>query len=394
MDSFVDIMKGFRLHSLRDLLGVPVKHIEQVISWISTRLNSGEAFSSSTTSLIAYLIVFVGVAALYKYLFCKTKPTIICAPTTNNSHILKKCDLLHTEYHLPLWGTLGFMQTMYVSAVRRAKMPNYKRECLESPDGEHIVLDWQHSPQHNSSTHIENIVVIVPGICNNSESHYVRHFSTLCVSKGFTPVVFHMRGTSASQIKTPRLFTWGDTADLNFTLEHLHKVYPQSKLFLIGFSLGGNVVVQYCGQYGAKLLESNICGAISVCQGYDALKSVRNMNNSPFWNFGLTTKLKRLLARHSDAFKDIIDVPHVLKTMRTIEDFDTLFTCKIYGYESVVAYYNEHSSVNNLHNVKVPLLLLNAVDDPIVPPFLLQFQPLQRPPLSQFALMYLIELLG
>jgi len=278
---------------------------------------------------------------------------------------------------LPLWGTLGFMQTMYVSAVRRAKLPKYKREYLESPDGENIVLDWHHI-NDDSNTNLDNIVVIVPGICNNSESHYVRHFSTLCVSKGFTPVVFHMRGTSATQIKTPRLFTWGDTADLNLTIEHLHKVHPRSKLFLVGFSLGGNVVVKYCGQYGSKLLQSNICGAISVCQGYDALKSVRNMNASPFWNFGLTAKLKKLLTRHSHAFKDIVDVPHVLKTMRTIEDFDTLFTCKIYGYESVLTYYNEHSCINNLHNVQVPLLLLNAVDDPIVPPFLLPCEAPQQ----------------
>jgi len=140
--------------------------------------------------------------------------------------------------------------------------------------------------------------------------------------------------------------------------------------FLIGFSLGGNVVVRYAGLHGSDLESRNICGAMSVSQGYDALKGVRNLAAMPFWNFGITGKLKSLLKRHADIFKDIVDVEHILQSTRNVEDFDNLFTCKIYGFANAELYYREHSCIYHLQNVKVPLLLINSIDDPIVPPFL------------------------
>jgi abhydrolase domain-containing protein 2 len=186
-------------------------------------------------------------------------------------------------------------------------------------------------------------------------------------------VIFHPRGSSFTEIKTPKLFTWGDTHDFHVTLQHLHNQYPQSKLFLVGFSLGGNVVVRYMGVYGSELEASNVCGGMSVCQGYDALKAVRNVRGLPFWNFGLTAKLKKLLKRHSHIFQETMDMEHLIKRVNSVEDFDTHFTLKVHGFESLEQYYQQHSCVHYLHGIKQPLLLLNALDDPIVPEFLLPY---------------------
>jgi abhydrolase domain-containing protein 2 len=251
-------------------------------------------------------------------------------------------------------------------------MPTYTRELLDAGDGGVVVLDVVH-PKQQKQQQPKSIVVIVPGICNNSESHYVRHFSSLCAQEGHLAVIFHPRGSSFTEIKTPKLFTWGDTHDFHVTLQHLHNQYPQSKLFLVGFSLGGNVVVRYMGVYGSELEASNVCGGMSVCQGYDALKAVRNVRGLPFWNFGLTAKLKKLLKRHSHMFKETMDIEHLIKRVNSVEDFDTHFTLKVHGFESLEQYYQQHSCVHYLHGIKQPLLLLNALDDPIVPEFLLPY---------------------
>ena len=46
--------------------------------------------------------------------------------------------------------------------------------------------------------------------------------------------------------------------------------YPDTKFLLVGFSMGGNIVCKYIGE--PRNRPSNILGAITICQGYDALK--------------------------------------------------------------------------------------------------------------------------
>jgi abhydrolase domain-containing protein 2 len=225
-------------------------------------------------NILHIFIYFFIVGIFYRYLFCKTKIKLIFQKTQINNQIINFCNSLTNIYRYPIWGSNGHLQTFYASILRKTTKEKYNREYIRAEDGGIIVLDW-HKNSNEEKIPIKSppiIIVIVPGICNNSESHYIMHFSKCCKEHGFSNVVFHTRGTA--ELFTPKLFTCGDTNDLNQTMNYLYTKYHLSKFVLIGFSMGGNIVVKYLGEKSTLAKSLNIIGGISICQGYDGLKDL------------------------------------------------------------------------------------------------------------------------
>jgi len=304
---------------------------------------------------ILIFIVILVFLFIYKRVFCKEIPNIIYRKTATNVELLQGCQQLK-EYEYPLWGRSRHIQTCYVTAFRLHPKPEYKREYLDTEDGGVIVLDFVNRPTPNPT---DPVVVILPGICSTSNANYIRCFATQCAKRGFQPVVYIPRGCDI--VKSPRIFTLGGTKDLRQTLVYLKQKYPLAPIMGVGFSLGANPLVKYLGEYKDDPIVS---GAVAMAQGFDAVKGIEHIKTVPFYEKGLIFRLTSTVKRHSHIFNQIVDVPFVLG-VKSVEDFDANFTCKIHGYKSTTDYYREHSCVQWLKDVSVPLLLMNAMDDPL-----------------------------
>eukprot|EP00027_Filamoeba_sp_ATCC50430_P008468 CAMPEP_0168560668 /NCGR_PEP_ID=MMETSP0413-20121227/11182_1 /TAXON_ID=136452 /ORGANISM="Filamoeba nolandi, Strain NC-AS-23-1" /LENGTH=197 /DNA_ID=CAMNT_0008591983 /DNA_START=564 /DNA_END=1157 /DNA_ORIENTATION=- len=142
-----------------------------------------------------------------------------------------------------------------------------------------------------------------------------------------------------------------------------------------GFSMGANTLVKYVGEAGD---DTPLAGVVSVSQGYDAKKGINYVTEIPLYHFELTRKLKSLVQKHKHKLKDAMDVDHVLKRIKSVHDFDSLVTCQLHGIDSPEKYYEESGCVHHLENIKRPCLLMNALDDPLVPEYFLPYEAAKR----------------
>ena len=111
-------------------------------------------------------------------------------------------------------------------------------------------------------------MVICPGICNSSESVYIRRVVYHAQLQGFRAAVLnHIGALSKVTITSPRIFNYGNTGDYHLMVNEILKRFPLTKVVCVGFSMGANIVTKYLGE---KTSPDRIIAGISVCQGYDA----------------------------------------------------------------------------------------------------------------------------
>jgi uncharacterized protein len=68
-----------------------------------------------------------------------------------------------------------------------------------------------------------------------------------------------------------------------------------------------------------------------------------------------------------------------LLKVKKFNDFHEEFTAKIHeGTEDIEDYYRQKSSKYVLHNVGIPLIMLNTKDDPIVSKDLIEYQAIKN----------------
>ena len=114
--------------------------------------------------------------------------------------------------------------------------------------------------------------MLCPGICNSSESIYIRTFVHHAQRQGYRcSVLNHLGALKSVRLTSHRIFSYGCTKDLHEMIKHMMDNYPHTKVVTVGFSMGANLVIKYLGEKRADT-PSNIIGGISICQGYDALR--------------------------------------------------------------------------------------------------------------------------
>ena len=117
-------------------------------------------------------------------------------------------------------------------------------------------------------------LAICPGICNSSESVYIRRVVYHAQLEGFRVAVLnHLGVLKTLTLTSPRIFNYGNTSDYHLMIEDLLKRFPTNQLICVGFSMGANLVTKYLGEKYSR--SQQIIAGISVCQGYDAKETTK-----------------------------------------------------------------------------------------------------------------------
>ena len=136
---------------------------------------------------------------------------------------------------------------------------------------------------------------------------------------------------------------------------------------MVGFSLGSNLLVKYLGEQGTT---SSITAALSVGNPFNLLNTSSHLSSNVFYkyvyNANMAKGLKALALRIKDVFHGHphINISDVLKTV-TVQEFDELYTRRIFGYDTISSYYQDASCDKHISTVCTPLLCINSLDDPI-----------------------------
>uniref|UniRef100_A0A1A8GEA0 Ig-like domain-containing protein n=1 Tax=Nothobranchius korthausae TaxID=1143690 RepID=A0A1A8GEA0_9TELE len=316
-----------------------------------------------------YTVFICSVTAALYYLWgrkCQT-PALICSDAFG-IFLHRHCPAVSERFSPTPWCWGGRLQTLVCALLKTRPHVTYRNELIRTVDGGQISLDWvdnQNSrPYPTSST--RPTVLILPGLTGNSQQSYVLHAVRQATRHGYRCVVFNNRGVGGEELLTPVTYCAANTSDLERVVQHVKGLYPQAPVLGAGVSLGGMILLNYLAR---KRTESGMVAGITISVAWDALKSSNSMEEPLNWllfNKHLTSGLCRTVTRHRKILEKVVDIDYVLKA-RTIREFDERFTSLLFGYKTCIDYYDDASPGKKLPNTVVPILCLNAADDPFSP---------------------------
>ncbi|CAI9103777.1 OLC1v1002328C1 [Oldenlandia corymbosa var. corymbosa] len=291
-----------------------------------------------------------------------------------SSHVYRvvgyKCKLLHSRYLSTPWICSPHFQTAFLSFFGNSPVTKYRRQLFKLDDGGTLALDWlMHSDAAPDNDAIPRdtkkiIVIVIPGLTSDSNSSYVRHLVSMMAKRGWHVVVANHRGLGGVSITSDCFYNAGWTDDIRKVVDYIHSQYPEAPLFTIGTSIGANMLVKYLGEEGTNV---PVIGAAAICCPWDPLLCDRFINRrlvQRFYSKVLALGLKGYAKLHQMVLSRLADWEGISRS-RTLRDFDTYATRIVANCATVDTYYRRCCSALYLENVKVPLLCINASDDPI-----------------------------
>jgi predicted alpha/beta-fold hydrolase len=255
------------------------------------------------------------------------------------------------------------VQTLAGKFLRRAPSMDFERRRVETPDGDFLDVDVGPDPGGNAPT-----ALVLHGLEGSSRRPYVLLACHALARQGIAPVALNFRSCSGEPNRRARSYHSGDTGDLEFILGTLSDWFPRRPAGVVGFSLGGNVLLKFLGESGTearRLLRA--AAAISV--PYDLAAGAEILERGPMGRL-YTHYFLRSLKEKSFAKRDLlegqVDLNRV-RLARTLRDFDEAVTAPVHGFRDATHYYEDSSCASFLGSIRLPTLLLHSRDDPFLP---------------------------
>ena len=292
----------------------------------------------------------------------------------------------------------GHLQTMYTARKDPGPPIYYKRQIFDSDHsvypgtfavdfvvskevGEAAALDEKSTddlPERTtnfsesewdavSSDDTSPMLIALHGLTGGSHEVYLRETLAPLTAAGWAACVVNGRGCALSKISTPQLFNSRATWDVRQTIVALQRLFPNRPLYAVGFSLGANILTNYCGEEGS---DCPLRAAVSCSNPWNLevcnVELQRTYLGLHVYSRTMGKNLMGLFHRHKDQITRIpgIDVDALLKS-RYLHEFDRHVQCPTWGYPTEGAYYRDSQSVDALLAIRIPFLGINAEDDPI-----------------------------
>ena len=268
--------------------------------------------------------------------------------------------------YVPAWWIPGrHLRTLWGKFARRVAHAPTRTIRWELPDGDFLDLWRVDAPAGRPR------VVLLHGLEGSERSHYARGMLAEAHRRGWGADLLIFRSCGSEINRTPRFYHSGETTDLAFVIERLVAEFPSSPFFIGGVSLGGNVLLKYLGERGAAL-PASIRAAAAVSVPFDLERSSRHIDRgfSRVYQATFLRSLRRKAILKQATFPDRVSAAG-LERLRTLYAFDDAVTAPLHGFADASDYYSRSSAIRWLSGIRLPSLLLSAIDDPFLPPAVL-----------------------
>jgi uncharacterized protein len=209
-------------------------------------------------------------------------------------------------------------------------------------------------------------LILVHGLEGSSASGYARSMVHAALQRGWATHRFNMRGCGGADELAVSGYHAGQTSDLLAFLRDRRRA-SSLPLFVIGFSLGGNVTLKLAGELGdgATKLLTGVC-AVSTPIDLAASVAALGRRQNFIYQGRFLDRLKDRIRRKNRQAPDVYTLEHLPK-IKSIQDFDDHYTARLFGFGTAANYFRTQSSNQFLERIRVPTLLVQSKDDPLVP---------------------------
>lgn len=268
------------------------------------------------------------------------------------------------DYRAPRWLLGGHLQTIWPALFSRrytGEPPRYMRERWTTPDGDFVDVDFQAGPPGTP------LLVLFHGLEGSSRSHYAEAFAHWAREAGWSYAVPHFRGCSGELNLAPRAYHSGDFEEVGWMLQRLRE-RQGAPVLAVGVSLGGNALLRWAEEAGEQAASTAVavcavCSPIDLAAG--AAQISRGFNRQVYTRMFLRTMKPKAFAKLRQ-HPGLFDAAK-MRTAADLYDFDNLFTAPLHGFRDAADYYARASAKPRLAEIRIPALVVNALNDPFVP---------------------------
>lgn len=263
-----------------------------------------------------------------------------------------------SDYKAPALLRNRHLLTIFPSLFRKQKVVNYTRTRIPTHDNDFLDLDF-------SRVGSDKLVIILHGLEGDTRRQYMTGMVHIFNEGGYDTVCMNFRGCSGEINNALRFYHSGETGDLETVVRYITGSEKYQSIHLLGFSLGGNVTLKYIGEQGTgipAIIRSAV--AISVpCDLKDSSVELEKRHNFIYMRRfirSLGEKLEIKAKKFPEiSLKDFAAI-------RNFKQFDDRYTAPMHGFRNAEEYWEAASSKKFLPDIRIPTLLINALDDPFL----------------------------
>lgn len=229
---------------------------------------------------------------------------------------------------------------------------------LDAANQTTIHLNEPELPHDQSPT-----VILLHGLEGDAVRPYMVRTARKAQALGFRTVRMNMRCCGDAEGLSNRFYNGAQSDDIAAVARWIRSQHPHSPVFLIGFSLGGNMVLKAAGEGRIE----GFGGVASVCpplQPHASVLAMRHWKNR-LYELNFVRNMVRRVERHHSHFS--LSLPNPLHPKMPLADFDAAFTVPHGGFENLDHYYTDCCAIPLLSQIKQPWLIITAQDDPLIP---------------------------
>jgi predicted alpha/beta-fold hydrolase len=263
------------------------------------------------------------------------------------------------QYRPPQIYISPHLETIIPALFRRVKDVHYKRERINTDDGDFLDLDWLRTAKGS-----DHLIIVSHGLEGDSHRPYIKGMARAFSKEGYDVIAWNFRGCSGEMNRKPRFYHSGATEDLETVIVHARNLKRYSHISLVGFSLGGNLTLKYLGE---RAMYPEIVSAVAFSVPLDLHASCIKISRPQNWIYArrFLTHLKAKIRQKEQAIPNSMDL-NPLPSIKTLIQFDNTYTAPLHGYKDAVDYYTRCSSIFFLDGINTPTLIINAKNDPFL----------------------------
>ena len=273
---------------------------------------------------------------------------------------------VQTPFRARRWLSGGHVQTIASFLLRRkVDLPAAEERLVEVVPGIKVRCwcYWQGAKDERTKA---LTLIVVHGLEGSSDSQYMQGVARNGLAAGMNVVLMNQRNCGGMDHFAPTLYNSSLSGDVAAVVRHVIENDGVSQFVLIGFSMGGNLVLKLAGEWGSDgpaefRAVAAVCPAIDLAPSADALHEPANR----IYEYYFLMQLFQRLRRKARLFPETFDARR-LRGISTLRQFDDRITAHYCGFAGADDYYARAAASNVVDRIAAPTLIIHAANDPFI----------------------------